>query len=162
MATLACAAAPSGFGCQWQWGENGLTRLEQLNPPAEAGAASPPPEGGASDTGAPPPGSGGPLPAPPAAGGVAPSASCSGLTSGQWAVRLVQFENIATLGDNLVLTDLFLAKTSSDATSLELTFCGEESSLTSAATGMPETLGQNAVPSLLVNALAATPLAVPL
>src|ERR1700683_4949069 len=113
MATLACAAAPSGFGCQWQWGESGRPGLEQLTPPAEAGAASPPPEGGASDTGAPPPGSGCPLPDDPDAGGATPSASCAGLTSGQWAVRLVQFENIATLGDNLVLTDLFLAKTSS-------------------------------------------------
>ena len=36
------------------------------------------------------------------------------------------------------------------------------SSLTSASGGMPETLGQNSIPPLLVNALAATPLAVPL
>ncbi len=91
----------------------------------------------------------------------APSASCLGL-SGHWAVRLVQFESIALLGDNLTLTDLFLAQLSNDATSLELTFCGEESALTSSTTGQPEALGQNTVPPLLVNVLAAKPLAVPL
>jgi hypothetical protein len=163
MAALAAAAVLSSFACQWQWGENGLARLEQLNATPDGGASSPPPDGGAFDTGAPPPGSGCALPDDADAGSAgAPSTSCVGLTSGQWAVRLVQFENIATLGDNLTLTDLFLAKTSSDATSLELTFCGEESSLTSASAGLPETLGENSIPPPLVNAVAATPLAVPL
>src|ERR1700722_476679 len=92
MAALAGGALPSSLACQWQWGEDGLARLEQLNPPAEAGAASPPPAGGAPGTGAPRPGRGGPLPDDPDAGGATPSASCAGLTSGQWAVRLVQFE----------------------------------------------------------------------
>jgi hypothetical protein len=154
LAALAGAAVLSFSACQWQWGENGLARLEQLNPP---------PEGGAPDSNAPPSGSGCALPDDADAGSAGPpSTSCLGLISGHWAVRLVQLESIASLRDNLTLTDLFLAQPSSDATSLELTFCGEASALTSSTTGQPETLGQNTVPPLLVNALAATPLAVPL
>ena len=96
-----------------------------------------------------------------AGAGEAPSTSCVSLTSGLWAVRLVQSQYLALLEDNLTLTDLFLAQPSSDGTSLQLTFCGEENLLTD-STGQPATLGENTVPPLLVNALASHPLAVPL
>lgn len=81
-----------------------------------------------------------------------------------WAARLVQFANISPLGPppwNLTITDLFLVQLGSDEGSLQLTFCGEENTLTD-DTGAPQTLGQNIIPPLLVNALAAVPLAVPL
>jgi len=151
---LACAALLSAFACEW--GEDGVARLNQLNPPPDGGVV----DGGATSNGA-----GCALPDNPDAGAAAaPSTSCLGLISGQWAVRLVQFENIAPLGPppwNLTITDLFLAHPSSNATSLELTFCEEETALTN-STGQPEMLGQNTTPPVLVKALAASPLTLPL
>jgi hypothetical protein len=93
-----------------------------------------------------------------------PDGNCLGLLNGQWAVRLVQFANISPIGPpawNLTLTDLFLAQLSADKSSLQLTFCGEENSLTD-SNGAPQTLGQNTVPQSTVSAIAAVPLAVPL
>jgi hypothetical protein len=155
LGALTGAAVLSVFACQW--GENGVARLEQLNPP---------PDGAVSEGGAPSNGSSCALPDDPDAGSPeSPSTSCLGLISGQWAVRLVQFENIAPLGPsdvwNLTITDLFLASPSNDATSLALTFCGEENSLTN-SNGQPEALGENTVPPPLVTALANAPLSVPL
>jgi hypothetical protein len=143
------AASTALAGCQW--GENGLARLMQINPMPDAGAAA--------DA------SGCDLPNASDAGPTAqPSQTCLGLISGQWAVRLVQFDNISPLGPpawNLTITDLFLAQLSSDKTSLDLTFCGEESQLTDSY-GDPQTIGQNIVPDAAVGAIAATPLPVPL
>ncbi len=143
-------------GCSW--GEDGLARLEQLNPTLEAGTdagVSAGSDGGGPACQMPDDESGTPTP---------PADGCLGLLSGQWAVRLVEFDNISPLGPpawDLTITDLFLAELSSDKSSLSLTFCGEENGLTD-STGATETTGQNIVPSTLVNALAQTPLAVPL
>jgi len=132
------------------WGEDGLARLEQLHPPPAVPAGT----------------NGAACQMPDADGGTvtAPDEGCLGLLSGQWAVRLVQFANISPLGPppwNLTITDLFLAQLSSDKSSLQLTFCGEENALTD-DTGAPQTLGQNTIPPALVSALAAAPLVVPL
>jgi hypothetical protein len=147
--TFALATAFSELACSW--GENGLARLEALNPAPDGNAV----EVGSScglpdrtDGGTP----------------TQPSPSCLGLLGGQWAVRLVQFDNISPLGPppwNLTITDLFLARLSPDKGSLELTFCGEENALTG-STGIHETIGQNTVPPRTVSAIAKSPLTIPL
>ncbi|MHB8419407.1 MAG: hypothetical protein ACYDCL_15135 [Myxococcales bacterium] len=146
---LALAAALWPLACS-DWGEDGLARLDQLHPPPAPAA----PANGSSCA----------LPDRDGGSAAGPSSGCLGLLSGQWAGRLVQFAAISPIGPpawNLTITDLFLAQLSSDKGSLDLTFCGEESSLTD-DTGAPQTLGQNAIPAALVSALAAAPLAVPL
>jgi hypothetical protein len=155
LGTLTLVTAVSALGCSW--GENGLARLEQLNPLPDGGAFGAGEAG--SSCGLPDLRDGGDAGAP-----TPPSQACLGLLSGQWAVRLVEFENISPLGPppwNLTITDLFLAGLSPDKTSLELTFCGEENALTSAA-GTPETIGENTIPPATVNAIARNPLAIPL
>jgi hypothetical protein len=149
MRTFVLAATLSVAACS-DWGEDGLTRLEQLHPTPDAGAET---NGSACQM----PDQGD--------GGVSePTGDCLGLLNGQWAVRLVQFANISPIGPpawNLTITDLFLAQLGSDQSSLQLTFCGEENSLTD-SNGDPQTLGQNTVPQATVNAIAAVPLVVPL
>ncbi len=143
------AATLSAAACS-NWGENGLARLEQLHPTPDAGAETS--------------GSGCQMPDQGDGGATEPTGNCLGLLNGQWAVRLVQFANISPIGPppwNLTITDLFLAELSSDKSSLQLTFCGEENALTD-NNGDPQTLGQTVIPQALVSAVAAVPLVVPL
>ncbi len=143
---LACAFAA---GCGWR--SNGLDRLNELHPPAQ-GAAAP-----ANSSACQLPDDPSATPTQTVGGG------CLGLLQGSWAVRLVQFGSISPLGEpwNLTTTDLFLAALSSDKSSLQLTFCGEENSLTDTS-GNPIALAQTTIPPALAGALAASPVSIPL
>src|SRR5208337_888300 len=113
---LSLLATLLATGCSW--GEDGLARLAQLNSTPEAGTdagASAGSDGGGAPCVMPDDESGTPT---------SPSGACLGLLSGQWAVRLVEFDNISPLGPpawDLTITDLFLATLSSDKSSLSLT-----------------------------------------
>jgi hypothetical protein len=150
LAAVVAGAAAAG-ACDWR--SNGLERLEQLNPPpggADGGSTSNPSSCALPDM------DGGTAPDP---GGM-----CLGLLNGNWAGRMVQFGNISILGTayDITITDLFLVALSEDKSSLELTFCDEESSITDPSTGDPFTFGATTNPPALISALAAAPISIPL
>jgi hypothetical protein len=148
-ALLSLVASLLFSACGWK--SDGLARLEELYPtPAGMDA--------------------GPLvplctmPDDPAAAAVQQSATCTGLTAGKWAVRLVQFGSInpSNMGPwNLTLADHFLAVPSADKKSLELSFCAQNSTLTK-LDGSPVALGATKMPDLTRVAIGKTPLLLPL
>jgi len=138
----ALLALPS---CGWQ--SDGLTRLEELypSPPPAPPDPCPPPDDAA-------------LPA------VTTSGTCSGLASGHWAVRMVQYGSMSPSGMGpwrITLSDHFLATPAADGKTLDLTFCAQTSSLTDSK-GTAIALGKTSMPDKTRKAIGAATLKLPL
>ncbi len=150
VALVLAIASLSALHCSG-WVANGVNRLNQLYPQPDAGISN---------------GAGCLLPNMPDGGppGV-PANECLGLLNGQWAARFVQLGIVSPPvipPSNLITTDLFLVTLSSDKTSLQMKFCGEENILTDMTTGAPVTLGENTVPPLATSAIGMTPVEISL
>ncbi|MBI5549049.1 MAG: hypothetical protein HY901_34630 [Deltaproteobacteria bacterium] len=135
-------------GCGWQ--ADGAARLEVLYP------TPPPPP--------PPPPDPCPMPDDPGAAAASVTGTCSGLTAGRWAVRVVQFGSMSPAGMgpwNITLTDQFVAGLSADSSSLELSFCTQGSTLTD-KDGKPIAFGKTRIPDKTRTALGKAGLSLPL
>lgn len=142
----ALLALPS---CDWK--SDGAARLEELYPTAaDAGPTPPPPDPC-------------PLPDDAAAAAVPATGTCTDLTHGRWAARLIQYGSMSPVGSpwNIRLTDHFIAVPAADKKALELTFCAQLSNLVK-PDGTPVELGKTSMPDKTKQAIAKIALPLPL